>query len=63
MLNKIPTREEIKALSTQLTEKMPYLKILVLFGSRATGHIHANSDWNFAALYDEEIRNNYIKDD
>ena len=62
MLNKIPTLEELKALSPQLAEKMPYLKMLVLFGSRATGHIHANSDWDFAALYDEEIRKNYIKD-
>lgn len=62
MLNKTPTLEDLKALSPQLAEKMPYLKMLVLFGSRATGHIHANSDWDFAALYDEQIRNNYIKD-
>lgn len=62
MLNKTPTLEDLKALSPQLAEKMPYLKMLVLFCSRATGHIHANSDWDFATLYDEKIRNEYIKD-
>ena len=35
--------------------------MLVLFGSRVTGHVHANSNWDFAALYDEEIRKKYIK--
>lgn len=59
---KTPTLEKLKILSPQLVEKMPYLKMLVLFGSRATGHIHENSDWDFAALYDEEIRKKYIKD-
>ena len=59
---KTPTLEELKALSSQLPKKIPYLKMLVLFGSRATGHVHANSDWDFAALYDEEISKNYIKD-
>lgn len=58
---KSPSLAELKLLSPQLAEKIPYLKMLVLFGSRATGHVHANSDWDFAALYDEEIRKNYIK--
>ena len=62
MPNKTPTREEFKVLSPQLPEKIPYLKMLVLFGSRARGDTHANSDWDFAALYDEEVRNAYIKD-
>lgn len=62
MPNKTPTLEELKALSPQLPEKIPYLKMLVLFGSRARGDIHANSDWDFAALYDEEIRKTYVKD-
>lgn len=60
MPNKTPTLEELKALFPQLPEKIPYLKMLVLFGSRATGKIHANSDWDFAALYDEEIRKTLI---
>lgn len=55
-----PTLEKLKALSPQLPEKIPYLKMLVLFGS-TTGHVHANSNWDFAALYDEEIRKNYRK--
>lgn len=62
MPNKTPALEELKALSPKLSEKIPYLKMLVLFGSRARGDTHANSDWDFAALYDEEARKAYIKD-
>jgi len=62
MHNKIPTIAELKELSSQLLEKIPYLKMLVLFGSRATGNINANSDWDFAVLCDEEKYNSYIKD-
>lgn len=50
------TIEEVRELAQQLPEKIPYLKMLVLFGSRATGKTHAKSDWDFAALYDEEKR-------
>lgn len=57
MSKKTLTLMELKALSPQLAEKIPYLKMLVLFGSRATGRVHADSDWDFAALYNEEIRN------
>lgn len=53
---------DLKKLSSQLPEKIPYLKMLVLFGSRARGDTHAKSDWDFAALYDEEIRKKYTKD-
>lgn len=56
MTHQIPTIEELRELSQQLPEKIPYLKMLVLFGSRATGKTHANSDWDFAALYDEQLR-------
>lgn len=59
---KTPSLAELKVVSSQLTEKVPYLKMLVLFGSRATGKIRANSDWDFAALYDEEIRKTLITD-
>ena len=48
---------ELKLLSPQLNEKIPYLKMLVLFGSRATGKNYANSDWDFATLCDEGFRN------
>lgn len=60
MPNKTLTLEELKALSPRLPDKIPYLKMLVLFGSRATGKIHANSDWDFAALYDEQLRKTLI---
>ena len=59
---KTPLLAELKLLSLQLAEKILYLKMLVLFGSRATGKNHANSDWDFATLYDEEIRNILITD-
>jgi predicted nucleotidyltransferase len=59
---KTPAIEELRKLSLQLPEKIPYLKMLVLFGSRATGKTHANSDWDFAALYDEEIREKSCRD-
>ncbi|MBD2384627.1 type VII toxin-antitoxin system MntA family adenylyltransferase antitoxin [Cylindrospermum sp. FACHB-282] len=62
MPNKTPIIAELKELSLQLPEKIPYLKMLVLFGSRATGNTNANSDWDFAVFYDEEQRQAYIKD-
>jgi uncharacterized protein len=58
-----PTIEEIKQLAQQIPEKIPYLKMLVLFGSRATGKVHANSDWDFAVLIDKEQEKIYAKDD
>lgn len=53
---------DLEMLTSQLPEKIPYLKMLVLFGSRARGDNHAKSDWDFAALYDEEIQKERIKD-
>jgi CRISPR-associated protein Csc3 len=47
-----PTIEELRELAQQLPERIPYLKMLVLFGSRATGKTHAGSDWDFATLDD-----------
>ena len=58
---KTPTLEELKVLSAKLPEKIPYLKMLVLFGSRARGDTHAKSDWDFAALYDQKIREESCK--
>ncbi len=54
--------QSLTELSSQLIEKIPYLKMLVLFGSRARGDTHAKSDWDFAALYDDELRQSYVKD-
>ncbi|NES20121.1 MAG: nucleotidyltransferase domain-containing protein [Symploca sp. SIO3E6] len=61
MTYKTPTMEELGELAQKLPEKIPYLKMLVLFGSRATGKTHANSDWDFAALYDEQLREAYCR--
>ena len=61
MENYTPTITELHKLSSQIPEKISYLKMLVLFGSRATGNINANSDWDFAVLYDEEKYNLYIQ--
>ena len=60
--NSTPTIEELRELSQQIPDQIPYLKMLVLFGSRATGKNHANSDWDFAVLYDEEKRNYSTKE-
>lgn len=57
-----PTIRELHKLSSQISERIPYLKMLVLFGSRAIGNTKANSDWDFAVLCDEEKYNSYIKD-
>lgn len=40
--------------SAQLAEIIPSLKMLILFGSRARGDVHTNSDWDFAFLCDSE---------
>lgn len=48
--------EELKALSRNISNHIPYLKMLVLFGSRARGDNLENSDWDFAVLYDEKKR-------
>jgi predicted nucleotidyltransferase len=62
MENNTPTITELRELSLQLPEKIPYLKMLVLFGSRATGNTNANSDWDFAVLWNEEKYNSYIEE-
>ena len=55
--------DSLKPLSPQLLEKIPYLKMLVLFGSQATGETHAESDWDFAVLYDETLKQEHLKQD
>ncbi len=55
--------DNFKSLSFQLPEKIPYLKMLVLFGSQATGKTHPKSDWDFAVLYDETLKEDYLKGD
>ena len=36
--------------------------MLVLFGSQATGQTHADSDWDFAVLYDPVLRQEHLHD-
>lgn len=55
------SRREFQAIARQLPEKIPALKMLVLFGSRARGTFHAESDWDFATLYDQNIETGQIK--
>ncbi len=43
----------------QLTEQIPYLELLVVFGSRAKGNHNPSSDWDFALLFDEQQRQQY----
>jgi predicted nucleotidyltransferase len=56
MLQSSPTLTELQEIASQLPEQIPYLKMLILFGSRARCDTHAKSDWDFAALYDEKLR-------
>lgn len=56
MLQISPTLTELQEIASQLPDQIPYLKMLILFGSRARGDTHAKSDWDFAALYDEKVR-------
>jgi uncharacterized protein len=62
MQNNTPTIAELQELALQIPERIPYIKMLILFGSRATGNTNAKSDWDFAVLYDEEQREAYVKD-
>ncbi|ACK68400.1 DNA polymerase beta domain protein region (plasmid) [Rippkaea orientalis PCC 8801] len=52
---------QLQNLPNRLVQKIPYLKMLILFGSRARGDTHPNSDWDFAALYDDKLRNHNLK--
>jgi predicted nucleotidyltransferase len=51
--------DDVKAKIPELLEQVPYLKLLVLFGSRARGDNQESSDWDFAMLFDEELRKQY----
>ncbi|BAQ61520.1 hypothetical protein GM3708_1926 [Geminocystis sp. NIES-3708] len=45
----------LQKLALKIPEKMPYIKMIILFGSRVRGDIHDRSDWDFAISYDKEI--------
>lgn len=51
-----------KDLALQIREEILYLKMLVLFGSRARGDYREDSDYDFAVLYDEDLQESLTKD-
>ncbi|MCY7393637.1 MAG: nucleotidyltransferase domain-containing protein, partial [Leptolyngbyaceae cyanobacterium CAN_BIN12] len=50
---------DLQSAIPQILEQVPYLRLLVLFGSRARGDHFPSSDWDFALLFDEELRQQY----
>lgn len=46
--------DDLKSAVPQILEKAPYIKLLILFGSRARGDADQGSDWDFALLCDED---------
>jgi uncharacterized protein len=50
---------DVKVKIPELLEQVPYLTLLILLGSRARGDHQASSDWNFAMLFDEDLRKQY----
>jgi predicted nucleotidyltransferase len=54
--------DDLKSLANRIVEQIPYLKLLILFGSRARGNYHPSSDWDFALLFDEELRQQHEPD-
>ena len=55
--------EDLEGSIPEILDRVPYLTLLVLFGSRARGDATSESDWDFALLCDEEQRNHYEKGD
>ena len=54
--------EDLQQRSMMIGDRIPYLKLLVLFGSRARGDAYDRSDWDFAYLCDEDARKVAIAD-
>ncbi|MBE9063440.1 DUF433 domain-containing protein [cf. Phormidesmis sp. LEGE 11477] len=46
----------------QILKKAPYIRLLILFGSRARGDADQSSDWDFAVLCDEKKYKQYRKE-
>jgi predicted nucleotidyltransferase len=56
---KLQTIADLQSAIPQILTQIPYLKLLILFGSRARGNYSAASDWDFALLFNEDLRNQY----
>jgi uncharacterized protein (DUF433 family)/predicted nucleotidyltransferase len=54
-----PSLSQLRLLVPEVLQQAPYLKLLVLFGSRARGQPKAKSDWDFAILCDEYLRRDF----
>jgi uncharacterized protein len=52
---------ELKQLAPNLVQEIPFLKLLILFGSRATGQNHEDSDYDFALICDRQIYQDWKK--
>ena len=53
------SHEDLHSKVQSLLEQIPYLRLLILFGSRARGDNASDSDWDFAFLCDEDGRSHY----
>jgi uncharacterized protein len=51
--------DQVKSQIPEFLKQVPYLKLLILFGSRARGDNYEDSDWDFAMLFDENLRQHY----
>ena len=49
--------ENLRQLVQHNLQEIPHLKLLILFGSRVSGNVHAKSDWDFAVIYDSDKLN------
>ncbi|MEM9274320.1 MAG: nucleotidyltransferase domain-containing protein [Cyanobacteria bacterium P01_F01_bin.143] len=49
--------ENLRQLAKNNLQAISHIKLLVIFGSRITGNVHAKSDWDFAVIYDAEKLN------
>jgi uncharacterized protein (DUF433 family) len=56
------TLHDLIAKIPSILEQVPYLTLLVLFGSRARGDHNVKSDWDFAFLCDEQLRKQHETD-
>lgn len=55
-MNEQKLQDSLKSATLAVLEQIPYLMLLILFGSRAKGNANEDSDWDFAVLYDQELR-------
>jgi predicted nucleotidyltransferase len=55
----VPSFSQLQHRTPEVIQQAPYLKLLVLFGSRASDRFNPNSDWDFAILCDENLRKDY----